>query len=177
MHKNINMRTVFALMSMMPLAFWLAVSAQAQERQDLEAVEFVEVEDNQLTRQKYTFLQNLMLDESVIKQANVTIPTRITVGEVVEDDAFTFVQLEGPLYCGANNCQFAGYVGTGENTREVINISTAPPVYTQKCGNELALIFAGGGGVPLNVGKWVYNGQVFEFKESYVGLENVPKCP
>lgn len=175
--KNLTLKISFALVSMLPLASMPAGSAQAQDRADLTQVQFVEVDDTPQTRQKYTFLQNLMLDESVVRQANPSGPTRILIGEVNGPENLSFVNLEGPLYCGVNDCQIAAYSGAGANAREVVNVSAGQPVYMQRCGDELALIFAGGGGDPVRAGKWVYNGTVFEFRESYAGLENVPRCP
>lgn len=170
-----KLKYVFGLVALLPLFYGAAIAgAQGGARADLKKVDLVEIADTPENHQKYPFLKDVLSDDAKLIQSSR--PTRVLLGEVPAADAkdnMSFVYVDGAYYCGANNCQLSGFKGAGNN--KVLDISAQETFYVQSCDNELSLIFPGGG-VPDQVGKWVYNGTSFEFKQNYDGIDKVPVC-
>lgn len=166
---------VFAFVALLPFLYNAAVAgAQADPRADLKRVDLVEIIDTPENRQKYPFLNDVLSDDAKLIQSTRT--TRVLLGEVqnkVGAENLSFVYADGDYYCGANSCQLAGF--KGNSNEKVIDVSVQETFYVQACDNELSLIFPGSS-VPSQIGKWVYNGTNFEFKQNYDSIDKVPVC-
>jgi hypothetical protein len=174
-----KLKTVFAFVALFPLVYGLAsIHARAEERTDLKKLEMAEIPDTAENRQKYGFLKILLLDDASVQAAQPTVPGRISIAEIdvkPASEKLVFAYLQGSLYCGANNCSFAGFKGTADDAAPVIDVAVTEGIYTQTCGSELSLIFVTSGD-PGGAARWVYNGKEFEYKETYAGLDSVPQC-
>lgn len=171
-----NVRNVFILATMLPFLCGASTqNAQAVES-DFKKLEMVEVQDTAENRTKYGFLKDVLDDDAKRIDQIAGRKTRIFVGKLDDKKAggpLDFVYVNGPFYCGINDCKFAGFQG-GDGTKEVIDISAAEPVFVQNCDGKISLLFVNGG--DSHVARWNYDGKKFAFEKHYDGMTNVPKC-
>lgn len=167
-----NLKIAFAVVALCPF-FYGAGPAAAQARSDLKPLTLTQIQDTQENRARFGFAVPVFDD--VAKHDFMKADTRVYIGALSDNNVkdIFFQRVEGPIHCGASNCDFSGFIKTSSGFDEVIHIAAGGEIYTQSCPGETSLIFAGAG---EQVGKWTYKGGQFELQGTYPSLNQLPVC-
>lgn len=124
---------------------------------------------------KYPFLKDVLSDIRSYNEEIKDSPTRLFSSTLKDTDTnieFLFVMLEGPLTCGASQCQLRMFVNNGEGYAPLDAFPAQFPFYVVKENKEISLFFCSEQGRS----QWVFSNGALTHKENTTAPQSGPSC-
>lgn len=126
---------------------------------------------------RYPFLKEVLSDVRAYNEEFKDTPTRVlvsTVRDPAQNIDMVFVSVQGPMTCGANQCQMNIFVSTPEGYKQAIAGPAPLPVMVHKDKGEVSVYFCSN---EEGRSQFVLKDGALEHKGNVIAPQLGPACP
>lgn len=126
---------------------------------------------------RYPFLKEVLADVRLYNEEFKDTPTKVmtsTVRDTAQNVELVFVSVQGPMTCGANQCQMNIFVNAGEGYKQATAGPAPLPVHVLKDKGEVSLYFCS---VDNGRAQWVLKNGTLDFVGNVTAPQSGPACP
>ncbi len=126
---------------------------------------------------RYPFLREVLADVRLYNEEFKDSPTRVmtsTVRDTAQNVELVFVSVQGPMTCGANQCQMNIFINAGDGYKQATAGPAPLPVHVLKDKGEVSLYFCS---VENGRAQWVLKNGTLDFVGNVTAPQSGPACP